>query len=417
MEGGTVTETERIATQKVWSVGEMQRRLRNLHALMDERSIDAVILTSLHNVLYYTGFFCPPFGRLHSAVIPRNGEPALIVSLIEDVRPEHCCYYDDIRLFHDWEMNPLENNLRLYGEVLRDNGIANGRLGYEEDSVSVAFKAMIDRALGGFEFVDVAYDTMRQRLIKSEEEIAVIRQGVQVCEAGGYAALKALKPGVTEAEMARAANAAVDEELRKRFPDIEVDNLNMCWIQTGPYRSRVGHIMNSHREVQKGEMISVNPYAIIGGYYHVLERSLYWGHMPDDAFAAFKTNVEAHHAGLRTLRAGIKCSDVDKAINPIYREAGLLDGRSFGTGHSVGIMSIWYGREEGGELRRYNDTALQENMVVTMEPMVNVDGLGGFRHHDICRITADGIENLNTFPRGVLLAQDDGSLEELWLPG
>ena len=65
---------------------------------------------------------------------------------------------------------------------------------------------------------------------------------------------------------------------------------------------------------------------------------------------------------------------------------------------------------------RVGGTVLEENMVVTMEPMVNVEGLGGFRHHDICRITADGIENLNTFPRGVLLAGDDGSLEELWLP-
>ena len=411
-----MTGTERITTQKVWSVGEMQRRLRNLQTLMDERSLDAVILTSLHNVLYYTGFFCPPFGRLHSAVVPRKGEPVLIVSLIEDLRPQHCCYYEDIRLFDDWEMSPLENNVRLFGEVLRDHGISGGRLGYEEDSISVSFKAMIDSALGGFEFADVAHDTMRQRLIKSEEEIALIRQGVEVCEVGGYAALEAMKPGVTEVEMARAANSAIENELRRRFPDIEVDNVNTCWVQTGPYRSRVGHIMNAHRVVQKGEMISVNPYTIIGGYYHVLERSLYWGHIPDDALAAFKTNVEAHHAGLRTLRAGIKCSDVDKVINPIYREAGLLEGRSFGTGHSVGIMCIWYGREEGGELRQYNDTVLEENMVVTMEPMVNVDGLGGFRHHDICRITADGIENLNTFPRGVLLAQDDGSLEELWLP-
>ncbi len=270
-----MTGTERITTQKVWSVGEMQRRLRNMHTLMDERSLDAVILTSLHNVLYYTGFFCPPFGRLHSAVVPRKGEPALIVSLIEDVRPQHCCYYEDIRLFDDWEMSPLENNVRLFGEVLRDHGISGGRLGYEEDSVTVSFKAMIDSALGGFEFADVAHDTMRQRLIKSEEEIALIRQGVKICEVGGYAALEAMKPGVTEVEMARAANSAIENELRRRFPDIEVDNVNTCWVQTGPYRSRVGHIMNAHRVVQKGEMISVNPYTIIGGYYHVLERSLY----------------------------------------------------------------------------------------------------------------------------------------------
>ena len=157
---------------------------------------------------------CPPFGRLHSAVIPRRGEPALIVSLIEDVRPRHCCYFEDIRPFHDWEMSPLENNVRLFDEVLRDNGITSGRLGYEEDSVSVGFKAMIDRALGGFELADVAYDTMRQRLVKSEEEIALIRQGVQICEVGGYAALAALKAGVTEVEMARAAKVAIENELR-----------------------------------------------------------------------------------------------------------------------------------------------------------------------------------------------------------
>ena len=59
-------------------------------------------------------------------------------------------------------MSPLENTVRLFDEVLRDNGILSGRLGYEEDSVSVGFKALIDSALGGFEFADVAYDTMRQ---------------------------------------------------------------------------------------------------------------------------------------------------------------------------------------------------------------------------------------------------------------
>ena len=394
---------ETVATQKIWTIGEMQRRLQNLYALMDEKSLDAVILTTLHNVLYYTGFFCPPYGRLHSAVIPRKGEPALIVSTIEDVRPQYCCYYEDIRTFHDWEMSPLDNNVRLFDEVLRDNSIHSGQLGIEEDAVSVALMRTLDERLGGFSFVDIAYDTMRQRLIKSEEEIALIRQGAEVCEVGGYAAIEALRPGVSETQVARAANSAIEEELGKRFPDIEVDNLNMCWLQSGPYRSRVGHIMNSHRAVRKGEMLSLNPYAIIGGYYHVLERSLYWGHIPDEAVEIFKTNVRAHHAGLNALRAGVKCSDIDKAVNPIYEEAGLFAGRSFGTGHSVGIMSIWFGREEGGELRQYNDAVLEENMVVTMEPMVNVEGLGGFRHHDICRITADGIDNLNSFPRGVCL--------------
>ncbi len=414
-----ISAKEPIATIKVWSEQEMRRRLSNLHALMDEKGLDAVILTSIHNVLYHTGFYCPPVGRLHSTIVPRGGEPTLIASTIEDLRTIYNCYYSDVRLFDDWERNAQESNLKIWGEVLNDHGISSGRLGIEEDVLPVQFMRRIEQDLKGFEFVDVGYDTMRRRLVKSAEEIAIIRHGVELCEIGGYAAIDALKPGITEVEAANACNVAIAAEMRKRFPDIEYDDLNnKCLFQTGPFRSRVGHTMNAHRVVQKGEMISNNPYAIIAGYYHVLERSMYWGHIPDDALEVFKTNVRAHHAGLGALKAGVKCSDIDQHVNAVYEEAGIdwRRDRSFGTGHSLGIMTYWFGREEGGELRQYNDTPLQENMVVTMEPMINIGELGGFRHHDICLITSDGIENLNTFPRGVLLIDDANKLQEIWLP-
>ena len=183
--------------------------MRTLYRIMDEKQLDAVILTSIHNVLYYTGFYCPPVGRLHSAVIPRKGEPALIVSTIEDLRANFNCYYADVRHFNDWQMSPLDNNIRLYKEVLRDNGIASGRLGIEDDTVSVEFKAKLDSAFPKFAFTDVAYDTMMSRTVKSDEEISVIRHGVQLCEIGGYAAIAALKEGRTEGEVANACNVAI----------------------------------------------------------------------------------------------------------------------------------------------------------------------------------------------------------------
>lgn len=415
----SVEITETISTQKVWTVSEMHRRLNGLYDLMDELHLDAVIFTSIHNVLYYTGWYCPPVGRLHSAVIPRRGEPGLIVSTIEDLRANYCCYYEDVRHFHDWEMSPEDNNIRLAGEVLVDNNITSGRLGYEIDSVSVQLKTKLDQKFCSFEFIDVAHSTMMRRLVKSDEEIDLIRQGVEICEVGGYAAVEALRPGITEVQVANACNVAIADELRKRFPDIEYDDLNnMCLFQTGPYRSRIGHTTNTHREIQKGEMLSNNPYAIIAGYYHVLERSMYWGNIPEESMGYFKTNVKAHHAGLNALRAGRKCSEIDQYVNAVYEEAGIdwRNCRSFGTGHSLGIMTYWFGREDGGELRQYNDNVLQKNMVVTMEPMINIDGIGGFRHHDICRITQEGIENLNSFPNGVLLVDDNNNIEEVWSP-
>ena len=253
--------TEKIATIKVWSVEEMSRRMRNLYRIMDEKGLDAVILTSIHNVLYYTGFYCPPVGRLHSAVIPRRGEPALIVSTIEDLRANFNCYYEDVRHFSDWEMSPEDNNIRLYKAVLSDNGIKSGRIGIETDTVSMELDAKLKKNFPAFEFTDVAYATMMSRTVKSDEEIALIRHGVQLCEVGGWAAIAALKDGRTEVEVANACNVAIAQGLRERFPDIEYDDLNnKCLFQTGPYRSRVGHTMNAHRVIRKGEMLSNNPY-------------------------------------------------------------------------------------------------------------------------------------------------------------
>lgn len=104
---------------------------------------------------------------------------------------------------------------------------------------------------------------MMSRTVKSDEEVALIRHGVQLCEVGGWAAIAALKDGRTEVEVANACNVAIAQGLRERFPDIEYDDLNnKCLFQTGPYRSRVGHTMNAHRVIQRGEMLSNNPYCI-----------------------------------------------------------------------------------------------------------------------------------------------------------
>jgi creatinase len=91
-------------------------------------------------------------------------------------------------------------------------------------------------------------------------------------------------------------------------------------------------------------------------------------------------------------------------LNDIYRSHDLLGYRSFGYGHSFGVLSHYYGREAGVELREDINTVLQPGMVVSMEPMVTLPegmpGAGGYREHDILVITEDGAENITKFPFG-----------------
>ena len=90
--------------------------------------------------------------------------------------------------------------------------------------------------------------------------------------------------------------------------------------------------------------------------------------------------------------------------NAIYARHGLLENRSFGYGHSFGVLSHYYGRERGLELREDVTTVLEPNMVVSMEPMIMIPegepGAGGYREHDILVVTEDGAEDITGFPYG-----------------
>ena len=91
-------------------------------------------------------------------------------------------------------------------------------------------------------------------------------------------------------------------------------------------------------------------------------------------------------------------------INRFFADEDLLQYRSFGYGHSFGVLSHYYGREAGLELREDIETVLEPGMVISMEPMLWVPegtaGAGGYREHDILVISEDGAENITKFPYG-----------------
>ena len=104
------------------------------------------------------------------------------------------------------------------------------------------------------------------------------------------------------------------------------------------------------------------------------------------------------------LCAGASCSEVTEKINAFFAERDLLQYRTFGYGHSFGVLSHYYGREAGLELREDIDTVLEPGMVISMEPMLTIPegkpGAGGYREHDILFITEDGNEDITGYPYG-----------------
>ena len=104
------------------------------------------------------------------------------------------------------------------------------------------------------------------------------------------------------------------------------------------------------------------------------------------------------------IKPGAICSEICGHNNGFLAEKSLLQYRSFEYGHSFGLLSHYYGREAGLELREDIDTSLEAGMVVSMEPMLTVPfdcpGAGGYREHDILIVKEDGAVNITGFPYG-----------------
>jgi creatinase len=115
-------------------------------------------------------------------------------------------------------------------------------------------------------------------------------------------------------------------------------------------------------------------------------------------------NVAAHELGMSLLVPGAVCSEVTAKLNTFFEEHQVLQYRTFGYGHSFGVLSHYYGREAGLELREDIDTVLEPGMVISMEPMLTIPegqpGAGGYREHDILVITEDGNEDITKYPYG-----------------
>jgi creatinase len=372
---------------------EYARRLAGLRAIMAERDIPAVLLTSMHNIAYYSGFLYCSFGRPYACVVTPDGL-TVVSANIDGGQPWRRSVGDNI-IYTDWQRDNYWRAVSgLIGTV--------GRLGIETDHMTLAARATLERIVGKVELVDIAQATMASRMIKSAEEIALIREGARIADVGGEAIRAAIREGTREIEVAMAGRDAMELEIARAHPDSELRD-SWVWFQSGP-NTDGAHNPVTTRELVPGEILSLNAFPMISGYYTALERTLFLGEPDAASLKLWKANVAAHQLGLSLIKPGISCADVCAEINRFFADEGLLQYRSFGYGHSFGILSHYYGREAGLEFREDIETVLEPGMVVSMEPMLWVPngtpGAGGYREHDILVVGESGAENITGFPYG-----------------
>ncbi len=377
-----------------FSHAEYERRQSLLRKTMNELQLDGVLFSSIHNINYYTDFIYCSFGRFYGLVVT-DDKVVSISANIDGGQPWRRTVGDYNVVYTDWQR---DNYFKACAKELPKSG----RIGIEFDHLPLERLEKLKEAMPHVQFVDISAACMRLRMIKSAEEIELIRHGANVCDVGGFALRDAVVEGIPEYEVALQSTQAMVREIAHRFPHSELMD-TWTWFQSG-INTDGAHNPVTTRQVQKGDILSLNCFSMISGYYTALERTMFFDHCDDASLRLWEVNVKVHEAGLAMVKPGVRCCDIAHELNKIYEEYDLLQYRTFGYGHSFGVLSHYYGREAGLELREDIDTVLEPGMVISIEPMImmpeGMPGAGGYREHDILVVTENGAENITKFPFG-----------------
>ena len=375
---------------------EYKNRLNKIREVMSKKKMDMVILTSMHNIAYYTGFIYCSFGRPYGCVITEK-KIVTISANIDASQPWRRSNCDNV-IYTDWKR---DNFLRAIVSIIgRDDPPKN--IGIEEDHLTLEMMSKFKSIFTFSTFKDVSRDLMHLRMIKSKEEIEIIKNGARIADLGAEEIIKHIRPGETELEIAIQGRDRMEREIAKTYPDAEYMD-TWVWFQSG-INTDGAHNPKTNKKLKTGDILSLNTFPMISGYYTALERTLFVETADDASLKAWEANVKVHKRGLELIKPGVKCSEICTELNDLFTELGYIQYRTFGYGHSFGMLSHFYGREAGLELREDIETVLEKNMVISMEPMIMIPegkpGAGGYREHDIIVINEDSTENITKFPFG-----------------
>lgn len=282
----------------------------------------------------------------------------------------------------------ISTGVHLVEQAIAELGLKGGKIGV--DMLPFNLFEPLQKALPQTRFVDGLGVFDRARLIKHPEEVKVLRQAAQVADVGMQTALDALRPGVTEADVAAAAAHAM---LREGAEDVTHRPL----VEAGEH-TWLGYRFPTDRRIQNGDMVYIDcGSALINGYAGDIARTTVVGKPTPKQAEIYKVMVEMLFAGIEQLRPGNTCSQVVRAVEAVATRAGLQEHTYFGIiGHGIGT-DMHEPPIIGDKVLDHGvaEQVLQPNMVVCLEPGILLPGVGGGHVENMVLITENGPESLN----------------------
>ena len=374
---------------------EFQTRLR-------DAGIDVALITDESSIAYLAGFWgylSVEFGRPTFLLVRPDQAPVVITPLMESEMVSAMTWVDDIATWEDSGPNRWENVLM---KALGDNP---GRIGVEAAALPPIVRNWFDDQMPGVALNDISALMGEMRMIKSPEEIEVMKQAGEIAGAMMVAAEGGLGEGRQEFE---AALAVIDAGTRKAagfltdkgweaFISPMIHNLQI--MQSGTDTSMV-HRRASVKKLSKGDPVyfCFCNMAQFKQYKLGFDRMFFIKEISDEAARVQQAAIDAQQAAIAAIRPGVTAESIAQAANEVYAERGYETG--YRTGRSIGMAYL-----ESPELKEGDKTVLQTGMTFAVDGGISVDGELGGRIGDSIVVTEAGCDYITNYPRKILMVE------------
>lgn len=385
---------------------EFKRRKVKVKEKLIERGLHGLCLFLPKQIFYLTGFsFIATERPIALALSVEDDKMSLMIPILEKEHVETITSVaDEVEIALYPEYPGKKHPMKFLHEILTDMKLDDpgkrvgvdsdgyfGRFGYIGPKLSEIVEAEVVNSK------DIIEDLMQ---VKTEEEIALIKESAKWGNLAHTLLQKYTQVGLVETEIAaRASYEASMSMIRTLGPDYKLTKYGRLPATAG-FRGQIGpqsaipHAITTNARICSGDILVTGAGAEVGGYGSELERTMVVGAPSKEQEKYFNLMLKAQNIALEVLQPGVSCSEVDQAVKEFFAGEGLEEKWRHHTGHALGFEM-----HEAPFLDIGDQTVLQPGMVLSIEPGIYIPGLGGFRHSDTVLVSEDGIEMITYYPR------------------
>ncbi|GED67238.1 Xaa-Pro dipeptidase [Brevibacillus reuszeri] len=380
---------------------EILQRQKAFLTRLEKHGVEAAILFGVTDIFYLTGFHFHPTERPIGLFLAPNSKSHLFVPALEHEHAEMFAQVDEVHSYPEYP--GLRHPMEYLKEELIAAGFEGKTIGLDADGYGSAMGyrgPRVSELLDAKEFVSLRGWVEEARAVKSANELELIKESLRWSHLAHRLLQKYSKAGVNAMEIegcaSHEASMMMLDALGPGYKPYGGYGHNVIAVfrgQVGPM-SAVPHAVTQSIMLKHGDTLVTGADAAVWGYHSELERTMFVGEASKEQEKYFQLMLGAQDTAFATIRAGIPARRVEEEVQRYFRENGVTHLTRHHTGHALGLMNHEAPFFDLGE-----ETILQAGMVMSVEPGIYVNGLGGFRHAETIVVTENGMEMLTYYPR------------------